>query len=39
MKPPHSAWAMEENKNGTVMGNVTMTSQKMRRNKLGHLKM
>ncbi|KAI4191265.1 MAG: hypothetical protein L6R41_000192 [Letrouitia leprolyta] len=32
-----SAWAMEESNNGTVLGNVTMASQTVRRNQLGHL--
>lgn len=28
---------MEESNNGTVLGNVTMASQTVRRNQLGHL--
>ncbi|KAL8923572.1 MAG: hypothetical protein Q9208_004519 [Pyrenodesmia sp. 3 TL-2023] len=34
-----SAWTPVENTNGTVVGNVTMASQVVRRNKLGHARL
>ncbi|KAL8657215.1 MAG: hypothetical protein Q9226_002132 [Calogaya cf. arnoldii] len=33
----NSAWTPLENSNGTVAGNVTMASQRVRRNTLGHM--